>query len=132
MCGRFALTLPTDAMAQLFAAQPANSLPNLPNYNICPTNQIAVVQSGPMGRQLVSMRWGFLPHWYTSETDGPVLINARSETLAQKPAFAEACRTRRCLIPADGFYEWTKGETGTRLPWYFTRQDGAPIVFGAV
>ncbi|MBT8152875.1 SOS response-associated peptidase [Epibacterium ulvae] len=132
MCGRFAVTLPPDAMAQLFAAQPANNLPQVPNYNVCPTNQIATIRSIDVGRQLVSMRWGFLPHWYKSETDGPLLINARAETLAQKPAFSEACRTRRCLIPADGFYEWTKDPAGNRLPWYFTRTDDAAIAFAGV
>jgi len=119
-------------MAQLFAAQPANDLPEVPNYNVCPTNAVHVVQSGGAGRQLAAMRWGFLPHWYASETAGPLLINARAETLAQKPAFAGACRERRCLIPATGFYEWTKSEDGARLPWYIHRSDAAPIAFAAV
>lgn len=133
MCGRLATTLPNDAMAQLFAARPANDLPRVPNYNVCPTNQVSVVMGGAeTGRQLVSMRWGFLPAWYQHASDGPLLINARAETIAEKPAFSEACRQRRCLIPATGFYEWTKDERGTRLPWYFTRQDGAPIVFGGI
>jgi putative SOS response-associated peptidase YedK len=78
------------------------------------------------------MRWGFIPTWYKTPTDGPLLINARAETIAQKPAFAEACRTRRCLIPADGFYEWTKDETGARLPWYLYRADGQAMVFAGV
>ena len=75
---------------------------------------------------------GFLPHWYKSETAGPLLINARAETLADKPAFRAACRERRCLIVATGFYEWTKTEQGTRLPWYIHRKDGAPIAFAGV
>lgn len=132
MCGRFALTLPTDAMAQLFEAQAANHLPNLPNYNICPTTAVHAIKSGPLGRQLVAMRWGFLPHWYETEVAGPLLINARAETLAEKTAFATACRERRALIPADGFYEWTKDQGGARLPWYIHRQDDAPLAFAAV
>lgn len=132
MCGRFAVTLPNDAMAQLFAAQPANTLPEVPNYNVCPTRPVHVVHLGSGGRRLVAMRWGFLPHWYKSETDGPLLINARAETLADKPAFAAAARARRCLIVASGFYEWTKGAGGARLPWFITRRDGAPIAFGGV
>lgn len=136
-------------MAQLFGAAPANDLPLVPNYNVCPTNQVHVVQAGAIGendpendakndgqsagaRHLVSMRWGFLPHWYKSPSDGPLLINARAETLAQKPAFRAACRARRCLIATTGFYEWTKTPDGARLPWYITRRDGAPVVFGAV
>ena len=132
MCGRFAVTLPPDAMAQLFAALPSNDLPDVPNYNVCPTNHVHVVRDGEAGRRLVSMRWGFLPHWYKSETDGPLLINARAETIADKPAFRSACRDRRCLIPATGFYEWTKDGEGKRLPWYFTRADGDPIAFAGI
>lgn len=132
MCGRFALTLPNDAMAQLFAAQPANDLPQGPRYNICPTTAVHVVTASSGRRRLVAMRWGFLPHWYASETAGRLLINARAETLAQKPAFAEACRKRRCLIPATGFYEWTRGAQGNRLPWYIRRRDGESIAFAGI
>ena len=132
MCGRFALTLPTDAMAQLFAAQPANALPQVPNFNVCPTNAVHVVQTGETGRRLVPMRWGFLPHWYKSEAGGPLLINARAETIAAKPAFRAAVRDRRCLIVATGFYEWTKNEAGDRLPWYIHRRDSAPIAFAGI
>ncbi|SLN63632.1 Putative SOS response-associated peptidase YedK [Pseudoruegeria aquimaris] len=133
MCGRFAITLPTDAMAQLFDAAPANDLPETPNYNVCPTTQIHVVTGGEGGRRrLGAMRWGFLPKWYNSPTDGPLLINARAETIAEKPAFREACRARRCLIPCSGFYEWTKDTTGARLPWYIQRADGAPLVFAGI
>ena len=100
MCGRLAITLPTDAMAQLFAASPANDLPDVPNYNVCPTNMLHVVRQGESGRRLTPMRWGFLPHWYKAENAGPLLINARAETLAEKPAFRAACRTRRCVLIA--------------------------------
>ena len=132
MCGRFAITLPDDAMAQLFQAAPANDLPPVPDYNICPTQQIHVVTSAEGGRRLGAMRWGFLPHWYKTPTDGPLLINARADTLAEKPAFRAACRERRCLVPASGFYEWTKDEDGKRLPWYIRRADSQPIAFGGV
>ncbi len=132
MCGRLAITLPNDAMAQLFAAQPANDLPTVPNFNVCPTTQVHVVRGTQTGRSLIPMRWGFLPHWYKSPTDGPLLINARAETIAEKPAFRAACRERRCIVVASGFYEWTKTEDGTRLPWYIYRQDTAPIAFAAI
>lgn len=79
-----------------------------------------------------AMRWGFLPHWYKKPNDGPLLINARSETVAEKPAFKKAARERRCLVVATGFYEWTKTEEGNRLPWYIHRPDGAPIAFAGV
>ncbi|WP_305969451.1 MULTISPECIES: SOS response-associated peptidase [unclassified Mameliella] len=131
MCGRFAVTLPPDAMAQLFDAVPANDLPEVPNYNICPTNDIHVVME-EAGRRLVSMRWGFLPHWYKAPNGGPLLINARAETIAEKPAFKAACRERRCLIPCTGFYEWTKDAEGNRLPWYIHPSGEGPLVFAGV
>lgn len=132
MCGRFALTLPTDAMARVFGATLANDLPDLPDYNICPTNRVVAVVAGPEGRLMGAMRWGFIPHWYETPTSGPLLINARAETIADKPAFGQAVRKRRCLIPASGFYEWTKGDDGARLPWYISACDGAPLVFAGV
>ncbi len=132
MCGRFASHLPVDAMASIFDAAPANDLPEGPDYNICPTQSVAVVVAGQGRRSLRAMRWGFLPTWYKSETDGPLLINARAETIAQKPAFAAACRATRCLIPASGFYEWTKTPDGKREPWYIAQADGEPTVFAGI
>ena len=132
MCGRLAVTLPTEAMAQLFTASPANNLPAVPNFNVCPTDQVHVVRANDGSRALVSMRWGFVPRWYKELNGGPLLINARAETIAEKPAFRDACRERRCLIPASGFYEWTKGAEGTRYPWYITRVDGGPIVLAGI
>ncbi len=119
-------------MARLFAAVPSNDLPPVPNYNVCPTNPVAVVTSEGASRRLRPMRWGFIPHWYDTPSDGPLLINARAETLAEKPAFRAAARARRCLVPADGFFEWSKGEDGRRLPWYIHRADGAPIAMAGI
>ncbi|MBT8410821.1 MAG: SOS response-associated peptidase [Octadecabacter sp.] len=132
MCGRMAITLPHDAMAQMFQASPANDLPAVPNYNVCPTVQVAAVTSAQGGRRYAPMRWGFISHWYKKPNDGPLLINARAETIAEKPAFKAACRERRCLIPATGFYEWTRLEDGTRLPWFIERADGTPLAFAAI
>ena len=132
MCGRLAVTVPSEAMAQLFEASPANNLPHVPNFNVCPTDQIHVVRAGDDTRALVAMRWGLVPRWYKELNGGPLLINARAETIAEKPAFREACRARRCLIPASGFYEWTKDEEGKRFPWYITRADGELIVLAGI
>lgn len=132
MCGRFAITLPADAMAQLFAAAPDNALPEVPNFNVCPTNSIHAAVAHGDGRRLSALRWGFIPQWYKTPSDGPLLINARAETIAEKPAFRAACRERRCLIPVTGFYEWTKGDDGARLPWYIQCAEGAPLVFAGV
>ncbi|NQW13093.1 MAG: SOS response-associated peptidase [Rhodobacter sp.] len=132
MCGRFALTLPHEAMSQLFDASIGAALMPVPRYNICPTHNITTATSGPDGRHLLPMRWGFLPSWYKSDRDGPLLINARAETIAEKPAFRAACRTRRCLIPATGFYEWTKAEDGSRQPWYIYPRDVDFLAFAGI
>lgn len=132
MCGRFAITLPNDAMAQLFAAAPANDLPVIPNYNVCPTSKIHVVFGEDGTRKLVPMRWGFIPQWYKKPNDGPLLINARAETIAEKPAFRAACRARRCLIPVDGFYEWHRPEGGEKQPWFIRPADDGPMVFAGI
>ncbi len=132
MCGRFALTLPPDAMAQLFNAVPGNDLPDVPNYNVCPTNNVHVIRSDDGQRRLGAMRWGFIPHWYKHPIDGPLLINARAETIAEKPAFKAACRARRCLVPASGFYEWTKDPEGKRLPWYIHPTDGPVLAMAGI
>lgn len=132
MCGRLAVTLPHDAMAQIFDAVPSNDLPEVPNFNVCPTVQVHTVTSSLGQRRLRPMRWGFIPHWYKKPNGGPLLINARSESIAEKPAFRDACRNRRCLIIASGFYEWKRVENETPLPWWVTRADGAPMAFGGI
>lgn len=129
MCGRMAITLPHDAMAQLFAATPANDLPEVPNYNVCPTVQIAVVTAG---RKYRPMRWGFVPQWYDKPNGGPLLINARAETIAEKPSFRAAVRERRCLIACTGFYEWERTDPKQPLPWFVTRTDGQPLVMAGI
>lgn len=131
MCGRFTITHPNQAIAAIFGAAMGNDLPESPRFNICPTNSVAVVTSDG-GRRLRSMRWGFVPSWYKTPTDGPLIINARSDGVASKPAFREAIRSRRCILPVSGFYEWSAGPNGTRLPWYITRKDGAPLALAAL
>jgi len=126
------MTVPAEAMAQMFEAHPANNLPQGPNYNICPTTQVAVVTSADGLRHLRPMRWGFVPHWFKKLNGGPLLINARAETIAEKPAFRDAVRARRCLLLASGFYEWQRLEDGRKLPWYVQRSDGAPMAFAAI
>ena len=123
-------TLPPDSVARLFSATPANALPPVPDYNLCPTQQVAVVTADP-GRRLRPMRWGFLPAWYKSPTDGPLLINARAETIAEKPAFRAAVRARRCLVPVTGFYEWHRTKEA-RLPWFVRRADHTPLVLAGI
>mgnify|MGYP001293674169 CR=1 FL=1 len=132
MCGRFAITLPNEAMTQLFNAVPDNDLPATPNYNVCPTDSVHTITSLEGRRRLRPMRWGFLPNWYKTISDGPLLINARAESLAQKPAFREACRIRRCLILCDGFYEWFREKGQKPIPYRVIRSDGAPLVMAGI
>jgi len=132
MCGRFTITHPNEALAALFGATPGNDLPPTPRFNVCPTQIVPVVTSDSGARRLRAMRWGFLPAWYKTPSDGPLIINARAETVATKPAFRGAIRSTRCIIPASGFYEWQTDADGAKLPWYFTRTDGAPIAFAGL
>ena len=127
-----ALTLPPDMVTQLFDAVFDNPENLEPRYNICPTEEVLVAVSGEGGRRLLRKRWGLLPRWYKSPTDGPLLINARAETIAQKPAFKSSAKARRCLVPASGFYEWKKAEDGGRDPYYIHPAEGPAFAFAGI
>ncbi len=108
-------------------------------YNVAPTQDVLVVRTDPAdGRRVAAMlRWGLIPSWSASDKagTGPPLINARAESLAEKPTFRTAFRRRRCLIPADGFYEWQQmpgGSRGKKQPYYIHRLDGAPFAFAGL
>ena len=105
MCGRYSLTTPLEGVQQLFGI---DAMPNLAaRYNIAPTQPVIVIRRGEAGgRELTHMRWGLVPSWAKAVNAGPLLINARADTIADKPSFRNAFRRRRFLIPADGFYEW--------------------------
>jgi putative SOS response-associated peptidase YedK len=126
------ITAPIEAMVELFEAQAGDGLvPDGARPNVSPTETVPAVVSHEDGRVLVPMRWGFLPHWYRTPNDGPLLINARAETIAEKPAFRAAARERRCLLPADGFYEW-KGQKGAKVPFVIRPPAGGMIAFAGV
>jgi len=119
MCGRYSLTSPPEAMRRLFGF---STRPNLPaRYNIAPTQDVPVVWAGGAEDvpELAMMRWGLVPSWAREIGRGAPLINARIETVLAKPAFRQAVRARRCLVPADGFYEWA-GQAGGKQPYYVT------------
>ncbi len=132
MCGRFALFSPEDILAAMFGVEgdrfPAAS------YNIAPSRDVAAVRIAPEGRarrELARLRWGLIPSWAKDPTIGNRMINARVETVPDKPAFRSAFRRRRCLVPADGFYEWQKA--GSRKQPYFVRMaDGKPFAFAGL
>ena len=102
-----------------------------PRYNVAPSQDVAVARADDEGRTLAMLRWGLIPSWAKDHAIGHKLINARSETAAEKPSFRSAFRYRRCLIPADGFYEWQR-RGGKRQPWLFGLRDGAPLVFAGL
>jgi putative SOS response-associated peptidase YedK len=132
MCGRYMITSPFEAMRSLFDALTANDLgPDEARPNVSPTQTVPVVVAQDGARRIVPMRWGLLPHWYKAPNDGPLLINARAETIAEKPAFRAAARERRCLIPADGFYEW-QGDKGAKTPFVIRPPRGGLIAFAGV
>jgi putative SOS response-associated peptidase YedK len=130
MCGRYAVTLPPEAMATLFGSADRPNLP--PRHNVAPTQTVPIVAIGKAGdRRIVSARWGLKPAWMAKDPPTGPLFNARAETAAEKPAFRTAFARRRCLVPADGFYEW-KREGKTRTPHFIARADRAPIAFAGL
>lgn len=113
MCGRFTLTVGLSEVAEAFSAGVSPALDgHEPRYNIAPTEDAPVVIAGPEGRRAGPMRWGLVPPWAESPRVGARMINARSETAATRSPFRESFLTRRCLVPADGFYEWETREDG--------------------
>ncbi len=102
-----------------------------PRYNVAPSQDVAVARDAEEGRRLAMLRWGLIPAWAKDPAIGHKLINARSETAAEKPSFRSAFRHRRCLIPADGFYEWQR-RGKSRQPWLFGLRDGAPLLFAGL
>ncbi|HZW60058.1 MAG TPA: SOS response-associated peptidase [Woeseiaceae bacterium] len=129
MCGRFAFYSPTEAVARLFNV--AVTVPIEPRYNIAPTQYVAAVVHGDAGRELVMLRWGLVPFWAKDPAIGNRMINARAETVAEKPAYRDAYRKRRCLVLADGFYEWQRHD-GAKTPWYISRSDGEAFAFAGL
>jgi putative SOS response-associated peptidase YedK len=122
MCGRFALTASPEELTRVFGLAECPDV--APLYNIAPATDIAVVRQSPTGAPVLhQLRWGLVPHWSQDPTRGPRPINARSETVTAKPAFREAFLKRRCLIPADGFYEW-QAQGRTKHPFFFSDPPG--------
>jgi putative SOS response-associated peptidase YedK len=123
MCGRFTLSTPGDTVAAQFGLPSAPALP--PRYNVAPAQLVAVVGLKPDGRTrgLALLRWGFVPHWANDPNKGPRPVNAKAESVALKQPFKEAFRSKRCLIPADGFFEW-KADGKRKQPYHFRPKDG--------
>jgi putative SOS response-associated peptidase YedK len=132
MCGRYTLSTPIGTLAEEFDI--AGPLPGLqPNYNVVPTQEVPAVVAGNGGgdRRLEMLRWGLIPSWADDPGIGARMINARSGTVAEKPSFRRAFKERRCLIPADGFYEWQK-TNGGKQPHYIRMKNGRPFAFAGL
>lgn len=128
MCGRYTLTTDSQKIAESFGVEP--TLTAMPRYNIAPTqNVVAIIRNGTA--HLSTLRWGLIPFWAKDEAIGSRLINARAETLAEKPSFKNLLRKRRCLVIADGFYEW-RTEGKEKIPMYITLQEQQPFAFAGL
>jgi len=131
MCGRFTLRTPANVLSERFrlAAVPALE----PRYNIAPTQPVAAVRQAESGGdwRLVTLDWGLVPFWAKEKSIGSRMINARGETVAEKPAFRAAFKRRRCLILTDGYYEWKKATDG-KQPYFIHRPDDEPFAFAGL
>ena len=132
MCGRYSITTAPEAMRRLFRFE--NAAPELPpRYNAAPTDKLPVVRLGRDGRrELAVLRWGLIPFWAKDEKIGYRSINARAESVATAPAFREAFRHRRCLVPVTGFYEWKKLPDGGKQPYHVGMRDGSPFALAGL
>jgi putative SOS response-associated peptidase YedK len=129
MCGRFIIASPPEVLRQIFGYSEQPNFP--PRHNIAPTQPIPVITFDNGIRNFCLMRWGLLPAWVKDPRKFSLVINARGETVLEKPAFKNAIKRRRCLIPADGYYEWQASGTRKR-PYFIHRRDGAPMGFAAL
>jgi putative SOS response-associated peptidase YedK len=129
MCGRYTVISNPEALRALFGYEEQPNFP--PRYNIAPTQPIAIVRLVDGKRRFALVRWGLLPSWVKDPKTFTLLINARGETVCDKPAYRAAMKRRRCLIPADGFYEWQKAGDRKR-PFYVRAKSGAPVAFAGL
>ena len=129
MCGRFSLTVDLRELARRFEFD-GNLLDLEPNYNVAPTQNVLTVIGGE-NRRGGFMRWGLIPHWAKTASIGSRMINARAETVAQRPAFRDAFRRRRCLVLADGFYEWQRAGS-VKKPMRIVMESGEPFAFAGL
>jgi putative SOS response-associated peptidase YedK len=124
MCGRFTLRTPTPKLARHFQLE---TMPELPlRYNIAPTQTVAAVRQGAAGHEFAELRWGLIPSWAKDLSMGAKMINARADSVAEKPAFLNAFKRRRCLVMADGYYEW-QATDGKKQPYYIRLANDEPI-----
>ena len=130
MCGRYAFYSPAEAVRRSFALDDVPALE--PRYNIAPTQPVPVIRAAEGGRHELSMlHWGLVPKWAKDKAVGNRMINARAETIAEKPAYRDAFRRRRCLVAADGWYEWQPAPGGKK-PWFIRLREERPLAFAGL
>ena len=130
MCGRFTSLLSPELLTVIYEIFAPEKV--IPRYNIAPTQEVQVVREAVDGSRILSnVRWGLVPHWAKDTSSGSKMINARSETVHEKPSFRLAIKTRRCIVPASGFFEWAMTPNG-KIPHYITTQDGSPFSFAGI
>lgn len=130
MCGRYAITLAPEAMRDLFKTMNTVDYPQ--RYNVAPTQPVLVIYEKHGLRIMEHMRWGLVPIWVKDPREFSLLINARAEGMEDKPAFKGALRYGRCIVPADGYYEWHTNADGTKQPYYITFADGRPMALAGL
>ena len=130
MCGRYTLTVPLSNLVDTFQVEPPE-FDYVPRFNIAPTQKVPVVAQDSRGRRMGLLQWGLVPSWADDPSMGSRLINARWETVGEKPSFRSAFRRRRCLVPADGFFEWKKEGEG-KTPYWIHRADREPLAFAGL
>ena len=131
MCGRFSLHSPAAQISEAFHLPDLAALALKPRYNIAPSRDIAIIRNAGTEPELVMARWGLVPHWSRESRSKYSTINARIESVAEKPTYRTPFRRRRCLIPADGFYEW-KQDAGSKVPHYVRMKDGKVFAFAGL
>jgi putative SOS response-associated peptidase YedK len=132
MCGRFVSASPPDELARYLGAEPPPRELEA-NYNVAPTTEVYIARAADGHRRMSTVTWGLVPFWAKDRKIGSRMINARSESVLDKPAYRNAIRRRRCLVPADGFYEWAEVSGHDRKqPYYVHRSDGEPLVFAGL
>lgn len=130
MCGRYVLTLPAEAIRSLLKTGKLTE--PVPRYNIAPTQPVLAVWEESGHREAKLARWGLVPRWVKDPREFPLIINARSETMATKPAFRDAVKHQRCAVPATGYYEWRTDSAGRKRPHFITLRDGRPMIMAGV
>nr|WP_314261684.1 SOS response-associated peptidase [uncultured Devosia sp.] len=130
MCGRYASTLPPEQMMELFKL--LKSIDMVPRFNIAPTQPIVAIWEAHGMREAHFARWGLVPGWVKDPREFPLLVNARVETMEEKPAFRDALKHGRCIVPASGYYEWHTNPDKSKQPYYITMEDGAPMALAGL